>query len=126
MTSFDLAATPCFSYKPKPLNAIESIKVTLRVTFKEEHLETNFWDTLTIPSPGNVYGTYATHKGGGLYSNYPVFGLPWMRYLGAHSWLPCHTVEPCHCKSHNCTVTYSTVRHVAAAATTARSFGFHK
>jgi len=126
MTSFDLAATPCLECKSKPLNAFESIKATLTVTFKEDPLETNFWEKSTISSPCSVYRTDAANEGGGLDTNYPVFGQPWMRYLGAHSWLPCHLEKPCHCEDRNCTVTHSTVRHVAAAATTARSFEFHK
>jgi hypothetical protein len=30
-----------------------------------------------------------------------VYGLHWTRYLGAHSWFPCDSEEPCDYEGHN-------------------------
>jgi len=120
---FDLAGTPCLVFEPEPKNAFDSIEDILAATFKEEPLEANLWEQSTVPSPWNTYWTDAAREGGGLNINDPVFGPHWTRYSGAHSSFPCDPEEVCDCEGHNCAGIHLTVRHAAAAATTAKLLG---
>jgi len=120
---FDLAGTPCLVFEPEPLNTFESIEAILTLSFDEEPLEAYFWEQSAVPSPWNTYWTEAARAGGGLDINDPVFRPHWTRYTGAHSWFPCDPEDPCDCEGHNCAGAQSTVGHVAAAATTAKSLG---
>jgi hypothetical protein len=125
MNWFNLARTLCLIFEPEVLNAFDSIEAILTATFEKEPLEAYFWEQSDVPSPWNLYWTDAAREWSGLDINDQVFGQHWTKYRGLHWGLltDCDPEEPCDCEEHNCVGAQLTIRHAAAAATTAKSLG---
>ena len=120
---FDHAATTCVVIEPERLKVFKCYKVIHAATFELEPLKAFCLESSAVPSLSNSSRTDAAKEGGRQDINDLLFGPQGSRYLGVNKSFPCDPEDPCSCEHYSCPGTHSTIRYIAAAATTAKSLG---